>query len=74
MPEQQETPGLALRSLRQTAGMTLQEVADAAGTDISYLSKVERGKGFPTIGYIARIARIIADGIIAAERTERAAA
>lgn len=54
--------------------MTLQEVADAAGTDISYLSKVERGKGFPTIGYIARIARIIADGIIAAERTERAAA
>jgi len=35
--------GTVLRRLRQAQGRTLQDVADAAGVSLAYLSEVERG-------------------------------
>lgn len=61
MPQQKDQPGTALRTLRQLAGMTLEEVASRAGTSSSYLSKVERGSLTPTIHYVAKVALVIAD-------------
>lgn len=39
--------GTALRTLRQAAGLTLQQVAAGAGVSISYLSRVENGLTAP---------------------------
>jgi transcriptional regulator with XRE-family HTH domain len=36
--------GRVLRRLRQAQGRTLQNVADAAGVSLAYLSEVERGR------------------------------
>lgn len=43
--------GAALRALRQTAGMTLQQVSEAAGVSLSYLSRAETNDVSPTAGW-----------------------
>ncbi|WP_350317231.1 helix-turn-helix domain-containing protein [Prescottella equi] len=48
-------PGPALRDLREAAGLTLGEVAHAAGVSQAYLSKVERGAHTPKPRWIARV-------------------
>lgn len=55
MPGQREGPGAALRHLRKRAGMSLQEVADAAETSTAYLSKVERDIFPPSDEYVAKV-------------------
>lgn len=42
------TIGLKLRELRQNKGMTLRALAEAAGVDFTYLSKIENDK----VGYL----------------------
>lgn len=42
------TFGLKLRELRQNKGMTLRALAEAAGVDFTYLSKIENNK----VGYL----------------------
>lgn len=42
------TFGLKLRELRQNKGMTLRALAEAAGVDFTYLSKIENDK----VGYL----------------------
>lgn len=53
--------GSSLRFLRELAGLTLAEVATAAQTSASYLSKVETGVEAATPTYIARVTGAIAD-------------
>jgi len=63
MPEQ-TSPGAAIRTLRNMAGLTLQQVAERADTAISYLSKVERGELTASQDYVARVVSVIADAMI----------
>lgn len=48
--------GPLIRRLRTDAGMTVRELADRAGVDFGYLSRVERGQGTPTQRWIADVA------------------
>lgn len=48
--------GEALRALRKTAGMTLQQVSDAAGVSVSYLSRAETNDVSPTAGWWQMVA------------------
>lgn len=60
MANQNNNPGEALRALRIYAGLSMQQVADGAGTAIAYLSKVERGMLVPAESYVKRITQFIA--------------
>ncbi|WP_188711387.1 helix-turn-helix domain-containing protein [Microbacterium faecale] len=73
MARQTEAPGVALRSLRQMSGMTLKEVAFAADTSISYLSKVERGEFAPSQEYVAKVAFVISRSMLPAPVKAKAA-
>lgn len=48
--------GYRIRELRQSRGMTLQELADVSGLSTSMLSLVERGRASPSIGSLIVIA------------------
>lgn len=48
--------GLRIRELRQTRGLTLQDLADVSGLSTSMLSLVERGRASPSIGSLIVIA------------------
>lgn len=48
--------GKALRSLRQSKGLSLQEVSQATGMSVAFLSKVERGLSNISMGYLRRLA------------------
>lgn len=48
--------GRAIRTLRVTAGLTQEELADRAGLDRSYIGGVERGERNPTLSVIEKIA------------------
>lgn len=63
MATQTQTAGESIRTLRQLAGMTLNEVAETAGTSIAYLSKVETGKFLPSKAYVALVTAAIAEGL-----------
>ncbi len=40
--------GEKLRSIRETAHLTQQEVADASGMHVNYYARIERGEENPT--------------------------
>ena len=48
--------GFRIRELRQSRGLTLQELADVSGLSTSMLSLVERGRASPSIGSLIVIA------------------
>lgn len=56
MVEQDAMIGSSLRSVRRRRGMTLRQVADAAGVTESFLSQVERDIASPSIATLRRIA------------------
>lgn len=62
--------GEALKALRDAAGMTIQQVADAAGLSPSYVSRAENNQVTPTAGWWQMVAvaigRHIAAGRVAA--------
>ena len=60
MKSKNSHPAAALRTLREFANMTLEEVADIAGTSPPYLSKVETGRANASPQFIGRISRAIA--------------
>lgn len=62
-------PATNLRNLREYAGLTLQDVAEAAGTSESWLSKIETGKRTASISFIGRVAGVIADRLRPWEET-----
>lgn len=53
--------GKALRAIRLGAGMTLQQVSDAAGVSVSYLSRVENGQTHPSDTWVGMVAVAIGD-------------
>ena len=58
MEEHRHVTDLAtrLRARRRSLGLTLAEVAEAAGLSMTYLSNIERGRGNPTLDVLTRIA------------------
>lgn len=58
---QSNKTGAALRAIRLAAGMTLQQVADASGVSLSYLSRVETGQAAATDGWVSLVAIAIGD-------------
>jgi transcriptional regulator with XRE-family HTH domain len=51
--------GEQIRELRRIKGMTLQQVADAAGISTGYLSQIERNRSKLPIGVLKRIADLL---------------
>lgn len=51
--------GLALRTLRMKVGLTLEQVAEAAGVSVSYLSRAERGDVMPKAQWVAVVVSAI---------------
>ena len=43
MPKTEETLGANIRRVRKRRGLTLEQMADASGMSVSFLSQVERG-------------------------------
>lgn len=57
------TLGPRIRKRRQMMSMTLQELSNACGVSVSYLSQVERDNAIPTLGTLAEIAAALDIGI-----------
>lgn len=55
--------GKTIRVRRQKLKLTLQDVADAAGISIGYLSLIERDKAVPTLTTLSSIAKALGVGI-----------
>jgi transcriptional regulator with XRE-family HTH domain len=51
--------GPHLRELRAARGLTQTELADRAGTNTMFISKLERGVTTPTIGTLVRLAKAL---------------
>ena len=49
--------GALIRARRRQLHMTLQEICEAAGISMGYLSQVERDQATPSLGTLAQIAR-----------------
>ncbi len=56
MAEQDDMIGATLRAVRRRQGMTLRQVAEAAGVTESFLSQVERDIASPSIATLRRVA------------------
>jgi transcriptional regulator with XRE-family HTH domain len=50
--------GAAVRAQRHARKMTLEDLADAAGMNVTYVSDIERGRGNPSIGKLGDLARV----------------
>lgn len=63
MPMTQAGP--AIRVMRQSAGITLRDLAERAHTTIGYLSRVERGERLPSdewmLAVTAALGQMLAD-------------
>lgn len=55
--------GALIRARRRSLHMTLQELCDAAGISVGYLSQVERDHATPSLGTLAQIARSLDVGV-----------
>jgi transcriptional regulator with XRE-family HTH domain len=55
--------GPAVRRLRRERGLTLQELADAVGTSVAHLSRLESGGRQPSIEGLLRIAAALGVGV-----------
>ena len=55
--------GALIRARRRQLRMTLQEICDAAGISVGYLSQVERDQATPSLGTLAQIARSLDVGM-----------
>lgn len=67
--------GAMIRARRRQLQMTLQEICDAAGISVGYLSQVERNQATPSLGTLAQIAHSLGVGMdyfIATPTTEDA--
>lgn len=67
LPMKESTPpgglGVALKALRTAAGMTIDDVAEAAGISASYLSRAENEQVSPTASWIQVVAVAIGEHI-----------
>jgi transcriptional regulator with XRE-family HTH domain len=51
--------GPKIRRMRDRAGFSLSQFAHALGTDISHLSRIERGRGQPGVDLRNRMATVL---------------
>jgi transcriptional regulator with XRE-family HTH domain len=51
--------GTVIRELRESRGLSQQELADYAEMDRTYLSDLERGLNFPTLNVVFKIAEVL---------------
>lgn len=51
--------GERLRSRRRSLGLTLKEVADAAGLSVGFISQIERGITTPSLSSLVSVARVL---------------
>jgi len=51
--------GADLRALRKSRGLTLQEMADAVGRSVGWVSQIERDLSAPSIADLSHIAEIL---------------
>lgn len=61
--EEHPRVGAIIRARRRQMQMTLQDLADAAGLSVGYLSQVERDHATPSLGTLAQVARALDVGI-----------
>ncbi|WP_269930197.1 helix-turn-helix domain-containing protein [Aminobacter sp. HY435] len=55
--------GALIRARRRQLSLTLQELCDAAGISVGYLSQVERDHATPSLGTLAQLARSLDVGV-----------
>ncbi len=60
--------GSVIRLRRKRLGLTQQELADACGCSIMYLSNLERGKETAEVGIALRIVNILGLDLLVSER------
>ena len=60
--------GLVIRLQRKQLGLTQQELADACGCSIMYLSNLERGKETAELGIALRIVNLLGLDMTLSER------
>lgn len=63
LPPAQPRVGALIRARRRQLHLTLQELADAAGISVGYVSQVERDLATPSLGTLAQIARSLDVGV-----------
>jgi XRE family transcriptional regulator, regulator of sulfur utilization len=55
--------GDAVRQLREQRGLTIEALADLAGTDLTQLGGVERGTRNPTYEYLLRLSKSLGTSV-----------
>lgn len=60
--------GSVIRLQRKRLGLTQQELADACGCSIMYLSNLERGKETAELGIALRVVNILGLDLLVSER------
>lgn len=55
----QSALGHRLRQRRHATGLTLQQVADAAGVSVGLISQIERGLTTPSLSTLVKVARVL---------------
>lgn len=73
MQSPNQSPGLALRVLREEAGLTAREVALKAGVSESYLSRVETGSVEASAPWLGNVAAAIAQALVESAQRVRVA-
>ncbi len=58
-PRNKPDAGLAIRHFRQTVGLSQDGLADRMDVSASYISYLESGKRYPSIGMLIRIANAL---------------
>lgn len=61
--DKQPKIGAMIRARRRQLQMTLQDICDAAGISVGYLSQVERDHATPSLGTLAQISRSLDVGM-----------
>ena len=62
-PEGAPKVGALIRARRRRMKLTLQQLADASGISVGYLSQVERDHSTPSLGTLAQVARALDVGV-----------
>ena len=63
--------GALIRLRRKQLGLTQQELADASGCSIMYVSNLERGKETAELGIALRIVNLLGLDLLAVDRGHR---
>jgi transcriptional regulator with XRE-family HTH domain len=54
-----ELLGLKIKELRKAKKLTQEKLAEILDLDVGYISKLEVGRNFPTIGTLEKIAQVL---------------